>query len=390
MRGKFLLAICLGVLGVMAGAVVADDGLALMKVEAGARAAGMGGAFVSIGGDPYSSFYNPAGSASARQFSGSFGHTAYWENIRLETGYFSSPLSRSVSIHGGIRWANLGDLEIRTGPSTTPDALSDANDVSFKTGLSYQVDDKIFAGFSLGWYMEKIEAYRGTAFNLDFGALVIPNDEVTFGVSITNLGKKMNLTKEGAETSRDITLPTTYRVGISYKYRKYLGAADAVIVDNKAHIHLGVESPTYHMIALRAGYMFNYDTKNFTAGTSITWRNMAFEYAFVPYTSNLGTTHLLQPDLPIINSRSYTSMAKYKIAWLPGDGVGNDVMEAAKIVLEKVKLDAEYIHGDIGWEFWSKEGNPLPGSDHRSAQETPTARCSARLRRFPKKKRNGL
>ena len=53
-------------------------------------------------------------------------------------------------------------------------------------------------------------------------------------------------------------------------------------------------------------------------------------------------------------------MAKYKIAWLPGDGVGNDVMEAAKIVLDKLALDAEYIHGDIGWKFWCKEGDPLP------------------------------
>jgi len=50
----------------------------------------------------------------------------------------------------------------------------------------------------------------------------------------------------------------------------------------------------------------------------------------------------------------------YKIAWLPGDGVGNDVMEAAKIVLDTLKLDAEYMHGDIGWEFWKKEANPLP------------------------------
>jgi len=53
-------------------------------------------------------------------------------------------------------------------------------------------------------------------------------------------------------------------------------------------------------------------------------------------------------------------MAKYKIAWLPGDGVGNDVMEAARIVLDAIQLDAEYIHGDIGWEFWKSEGNPLP------------------------------
>ncbi len=53
-------------------------------------------------------------------------------------------------------------------------------------------------------------------------------------------------------------------------------------------------------------------------------------------------------------------MSKYHIAVLPGDGVGNDVMDAAKIILDTINLDAEYIKGDIGWEFWKKEGNPLP------------------------------
>lgn len=53
-------------------------------------------------------------------------------------------------------------------------------------------------------------------------------------------------------------------------------------------------------------------------------------------------------------------MATYKIAWLPGDGVGKDVMEAARLVLDALKFDAEYIHGDIGWEFWKHEGEPLP------------------------------
>ena len=53
-------------------------------------------------------------------------------------------------------------------------------------------------------------------------------------------------------------------------------------------------------------------------------------------------------------------MSKYRIAWMPGDGVGIDVMEAAQIVLDAIKLDAEYIPADIGWEFWCKEGDPLP------------------------------
>jgi 3-isopropylmalate dehydrogenase len=53
-------------------------------------------------------------------------------------------------------------------------------------------------------------------------------------------------------------------------------------------------------------------------------------------------------------------MAKYRVAWLPGDGIGLDVLEAAEVLLEKIKLDAEYIYGDIGWEFWCKEGDAFP------------------------------
>jgi isocitrate/isopropylmalate dehydrogenase len=53
-------------------------------------------------------------------------------------------------------------------------------------------------------------------------------------------------------------------------------------------------------------------------------------------------------------------MSKYKIAVLPGDGVGKEVVEAAMIVLDKINLDAQYVEGDIGWEFWCHEGNPLP------------------------------
>jgi 3-isopropylmalate dehydrogenase len=53
-------------------------------------------------------------------------------------------------------------------------------------------------------------------------------------------------------------------------------------------------------------------------------------------------------------------MAPYRIAWLPGDGIGNDVMEAARLVLDALKLDADYIHGDIGWEFWRTEGDAFP------------------------------
>ncbi|HZW08603.1 MAG TPA: isocitrate/isopropylmalate family dehydrogenase [Phycisphaerales bacterium] len=53
-------------------------------------------------------------------------------------------------------------------------------------------------------------------------------------------------------------------------------------------------------------------------------------------------------------------MPKYKIAWMPGDGVGHDVMNAARLVVDKLALDAEYVPADIGWEFWRNEGDALP------------------------------
>jgi 3-isopropylmalate dehydrogenase len=53
-------------------------------------------------------------------------------------------------------------------------------------------------------------------------------------------------------------------------------------------------------------------------------------------------------------------MSKHKIAWLPGDGVGEEVLAAARLVLDKVGLEADYIRGDIGWEFWKSEGNAMP------------------------------
>jgi 3-isopropylmalate dehydrogenase len=53
-------------------------------------------------------------------------------------------------------------------------------------------------------------------------------------------------------------------------------------------------------------------------------------------------------------------MAKHTIVTLPGDGIGSVVLQQAIRVLDKAGFDADYIHGDIGWEFWCKEGNPLP------------------------------
>ena len=53
-------------------------------------------------------------------------------------------------------------------------------------------------------------------------------------------------------------------------------------------------------------------------------------------------------------------MQKRTIVALPGDGIGRVVLEHTIRVLDKAGFNAGYVEGDIGWEFWKREGNPLP------------------------------
>ncbi len=53
-------------------------------------------------------------------------------------------------------------------------------------------------------------------------------------------------------------------------------------------------------------------------------------------------------------------MSKRTIVAMPGDGIGKTVLEEAIRVLDAAGFEADYVEGDIGWEFWRKEGNPLP------------------------------
>ncbi|MBI3915177.1 MAG: isocitrate/isopropylmalate dehydrogenase family protein [Chloroflexi bacterium] len=63
----------------------------------------------------------------------------------------------------------------------------------------------------------------------------------------------------------------------------------------------------------------------------------------------------------------------YKIAWLPGDGIGVEVMNATRLVLDALKFDAEYIRADIGWEYWRSEGEALP---QRTLEILKSSQCA--------------
>ena len=289
---RYIAAMTVLLVGMAGAAAVAQEGLPLMAVEAGARPAGMGGAFVAVHGDADAAFYNPAGISGIRDISASFGHNTYWERISLETGYVGIRLSRRSYLYGSMRFAGVSDLEFRTAPTADPEGLFDAHDLSFKAGLAWDVNPRVVVGLAAGWFIEKIEAWRGSSFNVDIGAQAQVTESIRLGASASNLGSDLTLTVVGRSPSRPIPLPKVYRVGGTFVRDRYRAVTDLVLLDDRIRLHLGGEARVHDVLTVRAGYMANYDSKSVTAGFSLRKRNIGIDYAVVPFSHNLGTAHL--------------------------------------------------------------------------------------------------
>ena len=278
---------------VLAGSPLASDsGLSLLKNEQSARPTGLGGAGVALAGDPSFLPYNPAAATGLDKFTASFGHTTFWENVRFESGFFGTRLWPKIYLHGHLRFATVDNIEQRHTASSEPEAYFANSDLMGKIGLTYQVTDRLAAGFGVGWAFEKIEAWRGSKMNLDLGVIGRVYDSLSLGASVTGIGGDMTLLKDGAVASDRIPLPTTWRFGGSYHYDRYLGVADVVTLDEETHFHFGAEAQIHEYFSLRAGYMTGWDSKHFSAGASFGMRNIRVDYAFLPFSNNLGTSHL--------------------------------------------------------------------------------------------------
>lgn len=292
---KQSVAVAVSLVGILCGmSANGQTGMAMLKVEPGARPSGMGGAFVAINGDPMSPIYNPAGAVSDIGLTFGTGYCSYWDNISIQTGYLVGRVNPKLFLFGGIRYAGVTDLEYRVNtPSAEPISDFSAHDISFKGGGAYRLTDKFSLGVAAGWFIEKIHVYSGSSFNYDVGLLYEQDQYLTVGASATNMGSDFYLGINGVEESDPVSVPKTYRFGVSYAKDFYLGTIDLVNLDDKSHLHVGGEYKTEEYFTLRAGYMSGYDSKNFTVGGSILVPNynLTVDYAFIPYTDNLGSTH---------------------------------------------------------------------------------------------------
>lgn len=271
-------------------------GLSFLKVGTGARASAMGEAFVAIANDATGSYWNPAGLSFIKGVDVSFMHNEWFQDVRYE--FLGAAINDQTHAFGlSATYLTVGDIERR---QATGDPLGtySAYDWSFVLSYSNKILDNLSIGTSGKLLYEKIHYYEAKGFAFDFGLIYLPLKDSSLrnlrvGAAIQNIGPKMKFIDE------EFKLPQVIKVGLAYDMpitvvegMNALIAIDGVMPnDNDMRLNTGCEIGYSNMAFVRAGYKLNYDTSDFTFGAGYKYNNYKFDYAFVPYSEDLGNTH---------------------------------------------------------------------------------------------------
>ena len=60
----------------------------------------------------------------------------------------------------------------------------------------------------------------------------------------------------------------------------------------------------------------------------------------------------------------------YRIAIIPGDGIGKEVMESGEYLLDKLDLNFSFEYGEAGFECYNKNGDTLPEETIKIAKKS--------------------
>ena len=268
----------------------ASTGLPFLKLGIGARALGMGEAYSALSEDVSGVFYNPAGISWGEENEITLMHKSW--AFGTSTEFLGSTLhTNNVTVGLGLNSTSVDDIEIRQqpGPSLGTFAL---HDFYASATVSWRVDTSISLGVTSKFLYEKIFIDESQGFGLDLGARYQFERNWSLAAVLSNLGAMSTLLNEAEK------LPTAFRCGVAFhnsisdKYEVTVsGDYIKVFRDNGSRVHMGGEITYDKIIALRTGYQFGYEAKNWSTGFGICHGPLRFDYAFVPFMEQLGNTH---------------------------------------------------------------------------------------------------
>jgi hypothetical protein len=287
-----------------------------LKIGAGARPLGMGGAFVSTVGDINAIYWNPAGISRIYGGEVTFNHANWIAETNYDFAAFAFDIAGLGTLGASVVRFAVPEDEVRTYRFPEGDGRRfDAG--ALAVGLSYarNLTDKFSVGVTAKYIREYIWNESANGFAVDIGTLYItPFNDMKIGASISNFGTKMRL--EGRELEFDeqeqITsgeriipgnvgsqfrseyyeIPLTFRIGISMDlFQSDILRATAAIDathpnDNTEYVNSGLEVTYNEIVFARVGYksLFLRDSEQgLSFGAGINYNLLGTTYIKVDY-----------------------------------------------------------------------------------------------------------
>jgi len=245
-----------------------------LKITVGARAAGMGNAFVAVADDASSLYWNAAGIAriDTDKSQLSLNHANWIADLSFDQVGYIFHVKRIPGAFGIHARALSMDPMVET-TAYQPDPVTGTGrtfDAGMMTvGLTYarSFTDKFSAGVTGNFINEGLAEFSQQTYAFDVGTLYdVGAFGMKIGMTISNIGSQIQF------IDREARIPGIFRVGSSLALveradHRVLGSFEfSHPPDNAERLNVGAEYAFKNFVFVRSGYNINYDAEGLAAG----------------------------------------------------------------------------------------------------------------------------
>ncbi|MBN1350319.1 PorV/PorQ family protein [candidate division KSB1 bacterium] len=247
-----------------------------LRVEQGARAVGMGGAYTPISDDINSIFYNPAGLTHIESMEYVFSYADWLVGSKFFSGAFGYTTGFGTL---GISFIHFGIEEFEETLPLQPEGtgrMVGAGNLALGLAYAREITDKLSLGGQVRYIQETLDQDTRTTVSFDLSTFYNTGfRNLRLGVALRNLGPDQAVSK--VTRSESFPMPIDFNVTVASEilgkkegpYSLTLAFENGFTVDLGDRYRLGAELWLMNLLALRGGYRFNYSNEDFSFGFGI-------------------------------------------------------------------------------------------------------------------------
>jgi hypothetical protein len=257
----------------------------------GARALGMGSAFVGVADDSSALLWNPAGLSGLKKIEIALHHNSALGGIIQETGILGVPLGSLGGLGVSVNYVNAGALPGYDESGAKTDDYS-ANRYGLGVGWGMQILRGLSGGITAKGTLQSVADNSYSNLAVDLGALWQPMQDLRVGLAYSNLGTSV----AGYAQASALRLGASYHLGLGDSNALLLAVSGAWEPQGVSRLQVGAEDLILAVLAVRLGYQGNladnqtYGLTGLTAGLGVTAQGFGLDYAFLPF-GELGAAH---------------------------------------------------------------------------------------------------